>query len=79
MTTSSLQRNSDYVGKSPNVRSVHENSYIRLVDLIARLGDNCLQYYEADFKACDTAFKEDTSKQLATIPFYAWNPSGTAP
>ena len=31
-----------YIGKSPYVRSVHENRYIRLVDLIARLGDNCL-------------------------------------
>ena len=68
-----------YFGKSPYVRSVHENFYICLVDLIARLGYNCLQYYEADFKAYDTAFEEDTSKQPVTIPFYAWNPSGTAP
>ena len=52
---------------------------MRLVVLIARLGDICPQYSDADFKAYDTAFKQDTSKQLVTIPSYAWDLSGTAP
>lgn len=68
-----------YIGESPYVRSVHEHSYIRLVDLVARLGDSCLEYYQADLKAYNTALGEATSKQPATIPFHAWNPSGATP